>query len=95
VLALLKEEERYGFDLVRELSESDGLVTNEGTIYPLLTRLRTEGLVETTWRESAQGPPRRYHRITRQGRAALKSFVDEWERFRDSVDQVLSKGGAA
>jgi len=94
VLALLIDEERYGFDLVRELGESDGLLTNEGTIYPLLTRLRNEGLVETTWQESAQGPPRRYHKITRQGRAALRSFVDEWNRFRDSVDHILAKGGA-
>lgn len=93
VLALLKKEERYGFDLVRELADSDGLVTSEGTIYPLLARLRNDGLVETTWQESPQGPPRRYYRITKQGRVALGRFVEQWGRFRDSVDSILKRGG--
>ena len=65
VLALLREGERYSFDLVRALGDADGLVTSEGTLYPLLGRLRREGLVQSTWRESASGPPRRYYRITR------------------------------
>src|SRR5918912_2470043 len=85
VLALLAEEERYGFDLVRALAEVDGMVTSEGTIYPLLARLRRDGLVESTWRESPSGPPRRYYRLTRAGRAALDGFVHEWSRFRDAV----------
>jgi PadR family transcriptional regulator PadR len=59
VLALLRDGARYGFELVRELSESDGLVTSEGTIYPLLTRLRKDEHVVTFWRESESGPPRR------------------------------------
>ena len=50
VLALLAAEERYGFDLVRKLAEVDGMVTSEGTIYPLLSRLRRDGQVESTWR---------------------------------------------
>jgi PadR family transcriptional regulator, regulatory protein PadR len=93
VLALLGKKERYGFDLVRELADSDGLVTSEGTIYPLLTRLRKEGLVDTTWQESQQGPPRKYYRITDDGRIALTSFAQQWSRFRDSVDSVLERGG--
>ena len=56
VLALLREQERYGFELVRSLSAVDGLVTSEGTIYPLLTRLRKEELVTTFWQESDSGP---------------------------------------
>ena len=92
VLALLHEGELYGFDLVRRLSEVDGLVTTEGTIYPLLSRLRREGWVSTTWAESESGPPRRYYALTREGSTALASFTDEWERFRDSVDQLLLKG---
>ena len=56
MLALLRDGERYGFELVRELSERAGLVTSEGTIYPLLTRLRKDDLVTTTWRESDSGP---------------------------------------
>ena len=51
VLSLLVDEERYGFDLVRGLAEMNGMVTSEGTIYPLLSRLRRDGLVESTWRE--------------------------------------------
>lgn len=90
VLALLERGERYGFDLVRELAEVDGMVTTEGTIYPMLARLRRDGAVETTWRESPSGPPRRYYRLTPAGRQALKQFREEWVRFRDGVDRVVS-----
>jgi PadR family transcriptional regulator, regulatory protein PadR len=92
VLALLRDEERYGFEIVRALSEAGGLVTTEGTLYPLLGRLRKEGTVETTWRESPSGPPRRYYRLTPTGRSLLAAFTDEWARFRDSVDILLSTG---
>ena len=95
VLALLTEDELYGFDLVRRLGESEGLVTSEGTIYPLLSRLRRVGWVTTTWRESESGPPRRYYAITRTGRHALTGFTTEWRRFRDSVDAVLGTGEGA
>ena len=91
VLALLADEERSGFDLVRALAETDGMVTSEGTIYPLLSRLRRDGLVETTWRESTSGPPRRYYRLTEAGGAALGGFVDEWGRFRDAVDHFMER----
>jgi PadR family transcriptional regulator PadR len=94
VLALLADEERYGFDLVRELGEVDGMVTSEGTIYPLLSRLRRDGLVETTWRESNAGPPRRYYRLTKTGRAALQGFRREWSRFRDGVDHFVGRKAA-
>jgi PadR family transcriptional regulator PadR len=89
VLALLQFEDRYGFEITRKLSENDGLVTSEGTVYPLLTRLRNDGLVETYWQESTEGPPRRYYRITTEGREALGFFIDQWRRFRDSVDSIL------
>jgi len=93
VLALLRQKERYGFELVRSLSSVDGLVTSEGTIYPLLTRLRKEQLVTTIWEESASGPPRRYYRLTGAGAEALAAFADEWVRFRDGVDALLNSGG--
>lgn len=93
VLALLRDSERYGVEIVRTLGEADGLVTTEGTLYPLLSRLRKEGVVETTWRESPAGPPRRYYRLTPEGRTQLDAFVMEWNRFRDSVDTLLEKGG--
>jgi PadR family transcriptional regulator, regulatory protein PadR len=88
VLALLRDRDRYGLDLTRTLA-ADGLVTSEGTIYPLLARLRNDGLVETTWHESPQGPPRRYYRLTEDGRAALDAFAVHWRQFRDAVDVVL------
>jgi PadR family transcriptional regulator len=94
VLSLLDEEERYGFELVRALGEVDGMVTSEGTIYPLLSRLRRDGLVESSWRESTQGPPRRYYRTTEAGRAALATFAREWNRFRDGVDYFVERSRA-
>ena len=89
VLALLRDGEQYGFELVRSLSDVDGLVTSEGTIYPLLTRLRRDQLVTTFWRESETGPPRRYYRLTEAGTDALADFTREWTRFRDGVDALL------
>jgi PadR family transcriptional regulator, regulatory protein PadR len=91
VLAVLRDGERYGFELVKALAESDGLLTSEGTIYPLLARLRRDGSVETNWRESTAGPPRRYYSLTSGGTAALEQFTREWVRFRDAVDSLLSK----
>jgi PadR family transcriptional regulator, regulatory protein PadR len=88
VLALLRDGDRYGLDLARTLA-ADGLVTSEGTIYPLLARLRQDGMVETSWHESPQGPPRRYYRLTEDGRAALDAFAVQWRQFRDAVDVVL------
>jgi PadR family transcriptional regulator, regulatory protein PadR len=67
------------------------MVTTEGTIYPLLSRLRRDGLVETSWRESSSGPPRRYYRLTHEGRTALAAFSGEWTTFRDAVDRFLDE----
>lgn len=93
VLALLRSGERYGFELVRLLSETDGLVTSEGTVYPLLGRLRDGGLVETSWQESPQGPPRRYYKLTEDGALALDGFQHQWKRFRAAVDTLLDGTG--
>jgi PadR family transcriptional regulator PadR len=92
VLALLRERDHYGFDLVRRLGEGGGMVTSEGTVYPLLSRLRRDGLVETTWQESPSGPPRRWYRITPLGEAGLASFAAEWVAFRTAVDHFLDLG---
>jgi len=92
VMALLQKEERYAFDLVRELSDMDGMVISEGTIYPMLARMRRDGSVETTWRESSAGPPRRYYRLSPTGRKALQGFKKEWSAFREAVDRVMDGG---
>ena len=89
VLAVLRRKEAYAYDIVRALSSAGGLLTSEGTLYPLLARLRREGLVDTTWRESGTGPPRRYHRLTGEGEQTLDRFVRDWTRFREAVDAVL------
>ena len=70
----------------------DGLVTSQGTLYPLLSRLRRDGWVSTTWADSDAGPPRRYYALTADGARALAGFTEEWERFCSSVDTLLAKG---
>ena len=93
VLAMLDGNERYGFELVRALSSMEGMVTGEGTIYPLLARLRRQGLVGTSWQESATGPPRRYYRLTDAGREALAGFTGAWRQLRAPVDALLGSAG--
>ena len=93
VLALVRDRDGYAFDLVRVLS-ARGLLAGEGTIYPLLARLRRDGLVDTTWRESDAGPPRRYYRATAQGRRALDAFTADWSSFRSAVDDLLADPAA-
>ncbi len=88
VLALLEGEQRYGYDLVTELS-SAGLLASEGTMYPLLSRLRKDDLVATSWRESPSGPPRRYYSLTAQGKEALLGFRESWGQFKYAVDAIL------
>lgn len=91
VLAVLRDGESYAFDIVRGLSGAGELLTSEGTIYPLLARLRRDRLVTTAWRESDAGPPRRYYQISDAGRRALDAFGDDWTRFRDAVDALLGQ----
>jgi PadR family transcriptional regulator, regulatory protein PadR len=91
VLATLRAGDSYAFAIVRALSDAGDLVTSEGTIYPLLARLRRDQLVTTTWQESDSGPPRRYYRITDAGRRAVEAFSADWGRFRDAVDALLGE----
>lgn len=88
VLALLAEQERYGYDLVVALSDA-GLVASQGSLYPLLSRLRRDALVETTWRESTDGPPRRYYRLTAAGASQLDAFRPAWADFSAHVNRIL------
>jgi PadR family transcriptional regulator PadR len=89
VLALLADGERYGVELVRQLAAESVLTTSEGTLYPLLSRLRRAGWVATSWREAPAGPPRRYYTLTPEGRAALERFRSQWVSFRDAVDRTV------
>ncbi len=89
VLALLDDHPRYGVGLAQELGAAGALATTEGTLYPLLSRLRRSGWVATSWQESPAGPPRRYYTLTRDGHAALEHFRAEWVAFRDAVDLIV------
>ncbi|MFI6864402.1 PadR family transcriptional regulator [Streptomyces sp. NPDC050421] len=92
VLALMRDEAKYGVQLLRELEETGALATGQGTVYPLLSRLRREELVLTTWRESTSGPPRRYYELSEAGHAALARFTAVWPGFRHAVDHLVMPG---
>lgn len=92
VLAIVDRRETYAFDIIQALADHQQLLTSEGTIYPLLSRLRRDEMVTTTWRESDVGPPRRYYRLTDAGHRALAAFREDWARFRDAVDHVMEAG---
>src|SRR5439155_10334667 len=80
VMALIQHTPRYAFEMIDALGRT-GLLTTEGTLYPLLSRLRRDGLVKTEWRESSDGPPRRYYELTAEGRRALTPLRSEGTSF--------------
>ena len=85
VLNALRDGRQYGYDIVKQLRMLDGVVIGEGTIYPILSRFRNQGLVETTIEESPDGPPRKYYRLTTQGRKAVTQMNESW----DKIDQAV------
>lgn len=91
VLALIEHTDRYGFELVDRVSRHVEIA--ERTIYPLMKRLRDDGLVTTYLTESAQGAPRKYYRITNAGQARLADSRRQWNEFRDGVDRLLKEEG--
>ncbi|GAA0520943.1 PadR family transcriptional regulator [Paractinoplanes deccanensis] len=95
VLAMVEVEDRYGNEIVRRLGDEPNLAAGEGTIYPLLSRLRRSGWLESKWVESPSGPPRRYYGLTAAGRSALEHFRSEWVSFRQTVDRLVGTGETA
>ncbi len=93
VLLLLADGELYGGALVDALAQYRFLITGRGTVYPMLSRLRSAGLVETTWHESPVGPPRRYYRLTAQGRAACQRRSDAWRGLVADLGQIMKNPG--
>ena len=87
VLALLSREDGYAYDIAARLSELIGM--GEGTIYPLMRRLQTDGLVKTYLEESDSGPPRKYYQLTLAGRASLTAQMAEWNAFTGAVAKIL------
>jgi PadR family transcriptional regulator, regulatory protein PadR len=90
VLALLAVRPRFGLELVRDLAAADGLLTSDGTVYPLLNRLRDAGLVTSEWRDQEGERARRYYSITTAGRKSLAEFRAGWAQFAATVGNVLS-----
>ncbi|HEX8497897.1 MAG TPA: PadR family transcriptional regulator [Actinomycetales bacterium] len=91
VLACLRKEPSYGLAIASELSRRRNLFESEGTLYPLLSRLRKQGLVETTWRDSTAGPPRRYYSLTPAGHEALTEFAATWQPFSHEVTEMMGQ----
>ena len=89
VLGLLSREAKYGGQLVEELGAQPALAISTGTVYPLLSRLRKAGLVETAWRESPVGPPRKYYELTAQGRLAVVEMAEAWRSVVTALDATL------
>jgi PadR family transcriptional regulator PadR len=79
VMGVLYHERHYGYSLVRVLTESGSISLKEGTVYPILARLNTDGLVRSEWVESDQGPPRKYYALTSSGRQLFDELSKEFE----------------
>lgn len=90
VLSMLDLRECYGYELVSEVSKN--ILISEGTIYPLLRRLKDEGYFTTYLQESQEGPPRKYYKITDFGRETKELLIKEWLTFVDGVNRII-KGG--
>ncbi len=87
ILALLSQKEAYASELIQTLKDAKLLVV-EGTIYPLLTRLKNDGLLSYRWEESTSGPPRKYYLITQLGKDFLSELTTTWKQLTDSVNKV-------
>jgi len=88
ILAVLESGTAYTSDIITRLRESD-LVVVEGTIYPLLTRMKNDGLLAYRWEESSMGPPRKYYELTENGRKFLAELHKTWREFTSSVDKIV------
>ena len=84
ILSIISEEEAYPSDIIKKLKESE-LIVVEGTLYPLLTRLRNSGLLHYTWKESKSGPPRKYYYITETGSHFLSELMQTWDHLVHAV----------
>jgi PadR family transcriptional regulator, regulatory protein PadR len=87
VLALLSREDGYAYEIASRLAAAINM--GEGTIYPLMRRMQTDGLVETYLVESAAGPSRKYYRLTDAGRASFNAQRDAWRTFARAVEEIL------
>jgi PadR family transcriptional regulator, regulatory protein PadR len=94
LLSLIEEEASYGYEMVSKLKDRGLDLASEGSIYPLLSRLQKQGMIEGYLVQSPAGPARKYYRMSEEGRQVLEQWRSEWRDFRTSVDAVLNGGGS-
>jgi PadR family transcriptional regulator PadR len=87
VLLLLKHRPSYASDIILQLKQAELLVV-EGTLYPLLTRLKNDGLLEYQWQESTQGPPRKYYALSPEGEKFLEGLVAAWAELSNTINYL-------
>ncbi len=87
ILLLLHREASYASDIIQKLKEAK-LIVVEGTLYPLLTRLKNDGLLSYEWVESTQGPPRKYYRLTDEGMEFLENLETAWDELSATVSHL-------
>ena len=90
ILSIVSEKEMYASDIMEKLKGAQ-LIVVEGTLYPLLTRLKNDGLLNYRWEESKSGPPRKYYELTPEGRQFLSALDESWNELVASVEQLTSK----
>ena len=86
VLSLVSEKDRYGYELIEAISSE--IEISEGAVYPILRRLTKEGYFDTYLEESSGGPPRKYYKITPEGKKASKMMKDDWTEFSKKVKRL-------
>ncbi|BFP39366.1 PadR family transcriptional regulator [Muricauda sp. SCSIO 64092] len=89
ILSILRENDKYASEILGALKDAKMLVV-EGTIYPLLTRLKNAGLLNYRWEESTSGPPRKYYALTETGQLFLKELNGTWDELRNAVNLVTN-----
>jgi PadR family transcriptional regulator PadR len=89
ILSIISRDEAYASDILDILKTSQLLVV-EGTLYPLLTRMKNEGLLSYRWQESTGGPPRKYYTLTPDGQQLLQQLHQEWQTISTAISQITS-----
>ena len=87
ILSILSKKDCYASDVINKLKEAKMIVV-EGTLYPLLTRLKNAELLSYRWEESTQGPPRKYYKLTEKGEFFLQELDTSWEELVDAVELI-------
>jgi PadR family transcriptional regulator PadR len=87
ILKIVSADKVYVADILKRLSDTE-FATQEGTLYPLLSKMRRDGLVDYEWQESDAGPPRKYYQLTAKGRSQLTELNDYWKQLNATITQL-------